>query len=146
MTYERAKAILDTARANAKSIRIYKEKIEKCKAKLEAHQKLTAAYGTEHVSGGKAHNIIEDAVIKAEQDKVFYQQKLEPLLVVKDRADIIIHAMPKKWWKVARMYYLKGYEIWDICKRKHWTSKTSVYKQIYALDAYMRQYFKDSQE
>lgn len=143
MTYERAKAILDTAKANARSIKVYKDKIAKCQARIEAHQKLTASYGTERVKGGRGHNIIEDAVVRAEQNLTFYQAKLEQLMIVRSRADILIHAMPKKWWKVARLYYLKGASNRKILSKKGWTSRTSIYKQIKALDDFMKEYFKE---
>lgn len=99
MTYERAKSILDTAKANARSIEVYKQKIAKCQARIEAHQKLTASYGTERVKGGRGQNIIEDAVVRAEQNLTFYQAKLEQLLIIRSRADTVIHAMPKNGGK-----------------------------------------------
>lgn len=133
--------ILKTARDNARSMDIYKAKLEICNAKLEAHQKLIASYGTERVSGGKATNIIEDAVIKAERNKIFYEKRIEQLQKIRDRADTVIYAMPKKWWKVARMYYVKGYTTRQILAKKRWTSKTSIYKQLTCLDRYMREYF-----
>lgn len=128
VTIERAKAILETSRRNVPTMRTYARQIEKAKGKIEVKQKLTATYGKERVKGGKLGlNPVDDALIKAEQDVVFYTQKLEELKDIQHKASIIIHCLPKKYWKVMNAYYLKALPVQQIAKKAGFSTRKSIY-------------------
>lgn len=128
MTLERAKAILEASRRTVSTQKAYEERITKAKGKIEVKQKLTATYGRERVKGGKINfNAVDDALIKAEQDVVFYTRKLDELKDIQYKASVIIHCLPKKYWKIMNAYYLKATPVQKIAKIMGYQTRKSIY-------------------